>query len=62
MTAAADAAGEIVVQVDERRARDVRVVVLAPPAIRVVEVPTHITDDDVGVVEAGGEVLHGHQG
>ena len=61
MTATADAAGELVVEVDEHGAGDVRVVVLAPAAIRVSEVPTDVADDDVGIVEARGEIVHGHQ-
>ena len=61
MTATADAAGEVVVEVDEHRAGDVRVVVLAPAPIRVSEVPPDVADDDAGVVEARGEVVHGHQ-
>ena len=61
VAAAADAAGEFGVQVDERGAGNVRVVVLAPTPIRVGEVPTHVTDDDAGLVEATGQLVDGDQ-
>ena len=62
VAATADAAGELGVEVDEHGAGNVRVVVLAPASIRVGEVPTHVADDDAGLVEARGQLVHGHQG
>ena len=53
--------GEVVVEVQEDRARDVAGVVGRTAIARPIEIPAHVDDAQVGIVDAVGELCDGDE-